>query len=91
MKIKISQKAKDQLDNLYEHSKDEKSLRIYISTYGWKGPTFGLALDELTEEQEAIQVEGYNFVLDKGLEKYKGFWIDYGDNWLRRGFNVTNM
>lgn len=90
MSIEISDKAKAQLNNLYENSIKGKALRIYISSYGWGGPSFGLALEELGEDQETIKVDDYNFVLDDGLsQRYKNFWIDYGDNWLRRGFLVV--
>ena len=90
MKIEITDKAKAQLDNLYEQSKKEKALRIYIASYGWGGPSFGLALEEPREDQETIQIDDYNFVLDNGLsERYRKFRIDYGDNWLRRGFSVA--
>lgn len=89
MKIDLTQKAHDELKKLMESRKDKKALRIYIAGYGWGGPSFGLALDELKEGDASIEVGDYTFLIEKDLtESFNAFTIDYSDSWLRRGFSV---
>jgi len=90
MKIEITSPAKDELAKVVANKKNEsKLLRIYIAGYGWGGPTFGLALDELKDEDMEFDVEDFKFVMeDLIVENYGNFTVDFSDNWLRRGFSV---
>ena len=90
MKIDITSTAKTELQKIISSKKTEKPLRIYITSYGWGGPSFGLALDESKDGDEKIKVDEFNFVIESELSNnYGKFTVDYSDNWLRRGFNVT--
>lgn len=90
MKIDITMSAKTELQKVLESKNTEKPLRIYIAAYGWGGPSFGLALDEPKDDDEQLVVDEFNFVIENGLsDNYEKFTVDYSDNWLRRGFNVT--
>ena len=90
MKIDITSSAKAELQKVIKSKNTEKSLRIYIASYGWGGPSFGLALDEPKDGDENFKVDEFNFVIESGLsDNYGKFTVDYSDNWLRRGFNVT--
>lgn len=90
MKIEVTSPAKDELVKVLANKKDpSKLLRIYIAGYGWGGPTFGLALDELKDEDMEFKVEDFNFIMeDLIVENYGSFVVDFSDNWLRRGFSV---
>lgn len=90
MNINITEKAKEELRKVLEENKqNKKSLRIYIAGYGWGGPSFGLALDELKSRDKKVEVGDFTFLIEKDLaDNFKGFTIDYSDNWLRRGFSV---
>lgn len=88
MNINITEKAQEELKKVME--KNKKPLRIYIAGYGWGGPSFGLALDELKDRDKKVEVGDFIFLIEKDLaDTFKGFTIDYSDNWLRRGFSVV--
>ena len=90
MNIEITSTAKDELKKVLANKKNEdKLLRIYIAGYGWGGPTFGLALDELKDEDIEVKVEDFHFVMEDLItENFGSFTVDFSDNWLRRGFSV---
>lgn len=90
MNINITEKAQKELKKIMEENKENKKLlRIYIAGYGWGGPSFGLALDELKDRDKKVEVGGFTFLIEKDLaDTFKGFTIDYSDNWLRRGFSI---
>lgn len=89
MVIDLTPKAKEELIKVVENKKTDKPLRIYIASYGWGGPSFGLALDEHKEGDSQSKVDDFTFLLEKGLEEDFGkFTVDYSDNWLKRGFTV---
>lgn len=89
MKVEITQKAQEELKKVLSSRKDEKPLRIYIVSYGWGGPSFGLALDEQKEGDIKVNSNGFDFVMDEDLvESFGSFKIDYSDNWIRKGFTV---
>lgn len=89
MKIDITDVAREELKKLIEQKKTDKSLKIYIASYGWGGPTFGLALDEPKDGDEIINTDDFNFIMEDGLsDNYGKFTVDYSDNWLKRGFSI---
>ena len=90
MIIDLTTTATEELKKVIETKESKKPLRIYIASYGWGGPTFGIALDEQKEEDLTIEVEDLKFVIDKELsDGFSKFKVDYSDNWLKRGFSVT--
>ena len=90
MKVDVTPNAQEQLKKVMESRENRKPLRIYIANYGWGGPSFGLALDELKEGDASVEVGDYTFLIEEDLtESFNAFTIDYSDSWLRRGFSVT--
>lgn len=89
MKINITEKGKEELEKTMKDKDGNKALKIYVAGYGWGGPSFGLALDEPKEGDIKITSEGYDFLVEEGLEEiYGSFTLDYSDSWLRKGFVV---
>lgn len=90
MKIEITNEAKSELEKVLSSQKNAgKSLRIYIAGYGWGGPSFGLSLDEIKDEDMEVSVDDYKFVFEDMLaESFESFTIDYSNNWLKKGFSV---
>lgn len=89
MQINITDVAKQELKKILDHKKTDKLLRLYITGYGWGGPSFGIALDELKEGDEEIKIDNFNFIVgDELTDTYGKFTIDYSDNWMRRGFSI---
>lgn len=90
MKIDLTEKANEELEKLMKSKDEKKPLRIHVASYGWAGPSFGLALDEQKEGDSVTEVDGYTFVVEEDLlDVFSGFTIDYSDSWLKRGFNVV--
>ena len=89
MKINITDTAKEQLKKALSSRKDNKPLRIYIASFGWGGPSFGLALDEQKENDVTYKVDDITFVMEEDIDKnFDSFTIDYSNSWIRRGFSV---
>lgn len=89
MVIDVTDNAKVELKKVIESKKTDKSLRIYIAGYGWGGPSFGIALDELKDGDKEIKVDNFTFLVEDVLQdNYGKFTVDYSDNWLRRGFTI---
>lgn len=90
MEIVVTDKAKEKLEELLTEQKTDKSLRLYIASYGWGGPSFGMALEEPTDTDSKYTVDGFNFILEEGFDQVYGkFTIGYSDSFLRKGFTVT--
>lgn len=89
MKIDITDIAKEQLQKALSSRKDRKPLRIYVVSYGWGGPSFGLALDELKDGDVTYKVDDFTFIMEDYIaENFNSFTIDYSNNWVRRGFSI---
>ena len=90
MKINLSDKAKEKLDELFPKMESDKALRLYVAAYGWGGPSFGMALEEPEDTDLRYTVDGYDFIVEEGFDQvYQGFEIGYTDSLLRKGFTVT--
>lgn len=90
MKINITQKAIEELNKiLKDKDMTNKYVRIHIAGFGWGGPSFGLALDELNADDLVDESNEIKVIVSKDLiEQFGNFEIDYVDNWLRKGFSV---
>ena len=89
MKLNVTDLAKEKLINLIEEKKTDKHLRLFIASYGWGGPTIGLALEEPKDDDLKIEIESLKFTVEDGLsDTYDVLTVDYSDSWLRRGFSV---
>lgn len=89
MKIELTERAQNELKRVLSTKNNGKSLRIYVAGYGWGGPSFGLALDELKEGDSLIDAGAYKFLVEEHLtESFGAFTIDYNDSWLKKGFTI---
>ncbi len=89
MVIDITAEGTNKLKELLATKEGEQFLKIFVASYGWGGPSFGLALEEPKEDEEVIASGDFNFVMDKELsDSYGKFTVDYSDNWMRRGFSI---
>lgn len=90
MKISISNKADERIQNIIDDKKTENAnVRIYIQGMGWGGPTFGIALDEQKQDDYVQEHKGVNYVIGKELiDQFQGFEIDYVKGFLSKGFQI---
>lgn len=88
MDIKITDKAREKL--IESTGSKDKPLRIYLAGYGWGGPSFALALDELKDGDSKMEIDEFTFVVeDDLLDTFPSFTVDYSDSFLRKGFSIV--
>ena len=67
-----------------------KSLRVVFEGFGWGGPSLGLVLDELKNEEETVEVNGIDLAIAEQVLPYtKGCKIDYISNAHGQGFAIV--
>lgn len=90
MIIEITDAAKKRLDKIVDKDNAEKMLKIYVSGRSWASKTFGLVLEEPKEGELKVEVDGYNFLIEEGLEKiYPKFIVDLEVKGNGERFTVT--
>ncbi len=74
--VTVTQPAKAQLDQYF--SENEKApIRIFLAG-GCSGSRLALALDDPKDTDDVFDVEGYSFVVDKGLlDQAKPLTVDF--------------
>ncbi|WP_319759339.1 iron-sulfur cluster biosynthesis family protein [Maridesulfovibrio sp.] len=73
--LKITEKAKEVLDQHFE-GKEKETVRIYLAS-ACSGTRLALGIDSAKDGDETINLEGYDFVVDKELlEQAKPMVID---------------
>ncbi len=84
--ITLTQMAKDKIDQYFTEN-EAGPIRIFLHQGGCSGPFLGLALDEPTPADTAMDVEGYTFVMEQALyEQAKPVNVDLGP----MGFMVSS-
>ena len=66
MNVIIDDSAKEALlENLEKRNKN--AVRLAIKGFGWGGPEFGVVLDEQTDNDDILEVNGIKFVAEKDI------------------------
>ncbi len=69
----------------------KKYIRLLIQGVGWGGPRLGLALDELNNNDEKININGVDIIYDRKDQDYLDHSvIDFEDSFLGQGFVVRS-
>lgn len=66
MNVIIDDAAKEALKQNLE-KRNKTAVRLSIKGFGWGGPTFGVVLDEQTENDDVIELDGIKFVAEKDI------------------------
>lgn len=92
MDINITSRAKEELKKYLKSKKlGNHPFRIYVASFGWGGPNFGIALDEQKDGDVIKSVGDLTFLIEEDLvSSYKNFVVDYNDGWFKKGFNITS-
>lgn len=85
MKITLTEDAIKRLTEL-----NANNVRIYVANISWCGVTLGVLPDTIRDKDIVIEVEGFNFLIEKSIEDAIGneIKVDYISKGLRRGFKV---
>ena len=79
MKIYSNAETADEIKKIIAAQPDQPdNVRIFISGMGWAGPSFGLALDELKDDDEKVVYEGITFVMESMIpEQFGDFKVEF--------------
>lgn len=90
--INISDKAKIELEKtLKDKAAENHSIRVYVTGFGWGGPRFGLALDEKQEDDNAYNVDEFEFIISDDIkDQFAPFAIDFAGGWIGKGFVIRS-
>ena len=85
--LEITDAARDKIKEVLSENAG-KYLRITIEA-GWGGPRLGLALDELKENEETIQVNSIDLLMSDDVKPYAdGNTLDYIQSPEGEGFVI---
>ena len=87
--LEITDIARDKINEVLSENSG-KYLRVTIEA-GWGGPRLGLALDELSENEETTQVNGIDLLISDEIKPYSdGHKLDYIISPDGEGFIIEN-
>lgn len=73
MYIVVDKDTVERIRGVIEKQPDKPSnIRVYIAGMGWGGPSFGLGLDQVKEDDLVENIDGVNFIMEKYLEETFG-------------------
>lgn len=73
------------------NKKGKMAVRIVIKGFGWGGPSLGVVLDEQTDKDDIVSIEGIDFVADKEISFIlTDAKISYHKGLFGNSFNITN-
>jgi len=64
--LKVSTAAQKEFDNYFK-GKEIKPVRIFLANQGCGGPSIGLSVDELKEDDMSYDIGDIKYVIDKEL------------------------
>ena len=89
--FEITEKASDMIKDFLKDKNEFPPIRLMLSQGGWAGPSLGLALDELKEDDKSFTDRGLTFVVEKEFyEKIKPIKVDYVETPMGAGFNISS-
>lgn len=66
MNVIIDDATKEALKENLEN-RNKTAVRLTLKGFGWGGPTLGVVLDEQTENDEVIEIDGIKFVAENDI------------------------
>lgn len=85
MNVILPQSAVELLKDVISDNSDKpSSIRVYFAGFGCCGASFGVALDEKTEQDLEYEIDDLHFIMDKEeYEKYGDVIIsEFGDGFV---------
>ncbi len=90
--VTLTPKAASKVRDLLEQKKrDDLGLRIYITSGGCRGYSYGMAWDRAAEEDQVFEQGGVRVLIDPmSMEQMEGAEVDYSEALMGGGFTITN-
>ena len=74
-----------------DESLKDGGLRIYVQGGGCSGFSYGMVLDEVTEDDEVFEEQGVKVIIDPmSLKHLDGAQVDYKEDLMGGGFAIKN-
>ena len=74
-----------------EENLKEGGLRIYVQGGGCSGFSYGMVLDEVSEDDEVFEEQGVKVIIDPmSLRHLDGAQVDYKEDLMGGGFAIKN-
>ena len=75
--LEVTTAATQQIEQYFK-DKDVSPIRIFLNEGGWGGPGLAMALDEPKETDETIEIEGFQYIVDKDfMQKVQPIKVDF--------------
>ena len=89
--LEITEKASEMIKDFLKGREPVPPIRIMLTPGGCSGPSLGMALDALQENDQEFDDRGVKFVIETALyEKSKPIMVDYVTSEMGSGFNITS-
>jgi iron-sulfur cluster assembly protein len=91
--ISITETASEKVKELLaSEDRQGHALRVFVRGMSCSGPAYGMALDDATRPDDAIEeLYGVKIVVDPQSAPYiEGAEIDYVDSLMGKGFTINN-
>ena len=89
--FEVTEKASEMIKDFLKDRDPVPPIRIMLSQGGCSGPSLGMALDEVRENDQEFDDRGVKFVIENELyERSKPIMVDYVNSEMGSGFNITS-
>lgn len=88
MKFEISENAKAKLA---EYKEKSMPIKVKITGYSWCGAKIGIVSEKQLENENVYNGDGFDIIVSDDLDGFKGFSIDYINNFFNKSFEVTQI
>jgi len=86
----VTDKAAEVIKDFLKDRNADSAVRITLS-FGWSGPSLGMALDEPKKEDEVFEEKGTKYIIDKDVyNQAKPINVDFVSTSQGSGFKLTS-
>lgn len=86
--IEVTEAATQQIATYFE-GKDVSPIRIFLNEGGWSGPALAMALDELKDDDDVYDIDGFKYIVDKDfMERATPIKIDFQEVGFKLSSNI---
>ena len=89
--FEVTETALEKIKVYLQQQEETSPIRVVLSQGGWSGPSLGMALDELKDDDETFDNDGVTFLVNKDLyEQVKPIKVDFIESPLGARFHVIS-
>ena len=89
--FEVTDEALGKIKEYLTQQGESSPIRVVLSQGGWSGPSLGMALDELKDDDQTFDNDGVTFLVNKDLfEQVKPIKVDFIESPLGARFNIVS-